>query len=373
MISGENSSTTLSTTRHPTTIWAYGTGLVVISRDKTLFLRPSTNLWAVLEFFKKNHVFNSLLLLPYALVIRSVVILFPEARIKGEILGSWGGDFITFSHTWGAGEFFLSTFLVFIQAAIINRLFIKQSMIGEINLFPGLCYVLLTSLHPSFIGISSLLLANTTMLIAFGYLFDVLKKDRQEETRFMAGWWLSVSGLLYSPYFTLILFGLLAMSMLKTLKVKDIFQFVTGYISPFLIGWMIRVIITGDINPVILEMFNSFGLPELGVMYNLADIVTLSVMALLLLISLLAYSQIIARKNIHAQKKIDTMYALVFFTLLMAFFVPVISIQYLMVLIVPFSLFMAILLRGIRHPAIAESLHFILFVLAIITQFLFLV
>jgi hypothetical protein len=108
-------------------------------------------------------------------------------------------------------------------------------------------------------------------------------------------------------------------------------------------------------------------------MYNLADIVTLSVMALLLLISLLAYSQIIARKNIHAQKKIDTMYALVFFTLLMAFFVPIISIQYLMVLIVPFSLFMAILLRGIRHPAIAESLHFILFVLAIITQFLFLV
>ena len=78
------------------------------------------------------------------------------------------------------------------------------------------------------------------MLIAFGYLFDVLKKDRQEETRFMAGWWLSVSGLLYSPYFTLILFGLLAMSMLKTLKVKDIFQFVTGYISPFLIGWMIQ-------------------------------------------------------------------------------------------------------------------------------------
>ena len=313
----------------------------------------------MLEFFKKNHVFNSLLLLPYALVIRSVVILFPEARIKGEILGSWGGDFITFSHTWGAGEFFLSTFLVFIQAAI--------------NLFPGLCYVLLASLHPSFIGISSLLLANTTMLIAFGYLFDVLKKDRQEETRFMAGWWLSVSGLLYSPYFTLILFGLLAMSMLKTLKVKDIFQFVTGYISPFLIGWMIRVIVTGDINPVILEMFSSFGLPELGVMYNLADIVTLSVMALLLLISLLAYSQIIARKNIHAQKKIDTMYALVFFTLLMAFFVPIISIQYLMVLIVPFSLFMAILLRGIRHPAIAESLHFILFVLAIITQFLFLV
>ena len=87
--------------------------------------------------------------------------------------GAWS----SFFRKRGSKErFFLSTFLVFIQAAIINRLFIKQSMIGEINLFPGLCYVLLTSLHPSFIGISSLLLANTTMLIAFGYLFDVLKR-----------------------------------------------------------------------------------------------------------------------------------------------------------------------------------------------------
>jgi len=256
---------------------------------------------------------------------------------------------------------------------IINRLFIRQSMIGEINLYPGLCYVLLTSMHPSFISISSLLLANTTMLIAFSYLFDVLKKDRQEETRFMAGWWLAVSGLLYSPFFILLFFGLLAMSMLKTLKVKDIFQFLTGYISPFLIGWMVRVIITKDMSPVLLDMFASFGLPQFGPMYNLADIVTLSVMALLLLISLLGYSQIIARKNIHAQKKIDVMYALVFFSIPMALFISTISIQYLLILVVPFSLFMAILLRVIKHPAVAESLHFILFVAAIVTQFLFLV
>jgi hypothetical protein len=256
---------------------------------------------------------------------------------------------------------------------MINRVFIRQSMIGEINLFPGLCYILLTSLHPSFIGISSLLLANTTLLIALGYLFDVLKKERQEETRFMAGWWLAVSGLLYSPYFVLLLFGLIAMSMLKTLKVKDIFQFLTGYFSPFLIGWLVRIILTKDLSPVMLKMFASFGMPEFTPMYNMADIVTLSAMGLLLLISLLGYSQIIARKNIHAQKKIDTIYALVFFTVPMAFFLASISVQYLMILTVPFSLFMAILLRVIKHPAIAESLHFILFVAAIVTQFLFLI
>ncbi len=327
----------------------------------------------MLELFKKNHLFNSLLLLPYALVIRSVVIIFPDARIPGEAFGSWGADFVLAAHGWGGEEYILSTFLVFIQAVMINRLLIKQNMIGEINLFPGLCYILITALHPSFIGISSLLLANTTLLIALAFLFDVLKKEKQEETRFMAGWWLAVSGLLYSPYFVLLFFGLIAMSMLKTLKVKDIFQFVTGYISPFIIGWMIRVIVTGDINLVMIDMFASVGLPEVGPLYDISDIITLSIMGLLMLISLLGYTQIIARKNIHAQKKIDTMYTMIFFCIPMAFFLPKLSVQYLMVIAIPFALFMAILLRNIKHPAIAESLHFILFVSALVTQFMLLI
>ncbi len=327
----------------------------------------------MLELFKKNHLLNSLLLLPYALVIRSVVIIFPDARIAGESFGSWGGDFVQLSHSWGGEEYLVSTFLVFIQAVMINRLFIKQSMIGEINLFPGLCYILLTAIHPSFIGISSLLLANTTLLIALAYLFDVLKKEKQEETRFLAGWWLAVSGLLYSPYFVLLFFGLISMSMLKTLKAKDIFQFVTGYISPFVIGWMLRVVVTGDINPVMIDMFASFGLPEIELLYQVPDIITLSIIGLLILISLLGYTQIIARKNIHAQKKIDTMYTMVFFCIPMAFFLPEMTVQYLMVLSIPFALFMAILLRNIRHPAISESLHFILFVAALLTQFLLLI
>lgn len=326
----------------------------------------------MLEFFKKNHVFNSLLLLPYALVIRSVVILFPEARMDGEIAGQWGGEFIRTTQQWGAGEFLFSTLLVFIQAAMLNRLFIKQSMLGEINLFPGLSYIIFTAFHPSFISVSSILLANTTLLIALAYLFDVLKKEKQEETRFMAGLWLAVSALIYTPYFALLLFGLLAMSMLKTLKVKDIFQYVTGYISPFLIGWMIRVIRSRDLDPGHFEFFDTFGIPEIQLFTQTGDIVTLTVVALILVISLMGYTQIIARKNIHAQKKIDTVYLMVFFIIPMALFPERITISYLMTLAIPMSLLMAVLIRLVRHPAVAESLHFILFVTAIVTQFLFL-
>lgn len=327
----------------------------------------------MLEFFKKNHLFNSLLLLPYALVIRSVVIIFAGARVPGEAYGSWAGDFVMASHQWGAGEFILSTFLVFVQAVLINRIFIRQSMLGEINLFPGLSYILLTAMHPGFIGLSSVLLANTTLLMALIYLFDILKKEKQEETRFMAGWWLAVSGLLFTPYIMLAVFGLIAMSILKTLKIKDIFQYLTGYFSPFLIGWLIRIIITEEFNPGILDIFGQFGIPSFLPHMAVSDIITLAIFGMLLLFSLLGYTQIIARKNIHAQKKIDILYAFIFFCIPMSLFVEVLTVQFLMVLMVPFSLHLAILLRMVRHQAVAESIHFIVFVAAILTQVLQLV
>ncbi len=327
----------------------------------------------MLELFKRNHLFNSLLLLPYAFAIRSVVIALPQARIPGDVFSTWAGDFVRSTQQWGAGEFILSTFIVFIQAIIINRLFIRQSMIGEINLLPGLSYILLTALHPSFIGMSSVLLANTTLLIALMYLFDILRKEKQEETRFMAGWWLAVSGLLYTPYILLVLFGLIAMSILKTLKIKDIFQYLTGYFSPFLIGWMIRIIATKELNPGVTNIFESFGIPRFGPLYGIPDVIATSILVILFLFSLLGYTQIISRKNIHAQKKIDTLYALVFFCFPMALFPATISVHYVMVWLISFSLFLAILLRLVKHPAIAESFHFILFVAAILAQVLMLV
>lgn len=327
----------------------------------------------MLEFFKKNHLFNSLLLLPYALILRMVVLVFPPARIPGEIYGNWGRELIASIQHWGVGSYLLSTFLVFIQAAIVNRLYIKQSMIGEINLFPGLCYILLTALHPSFIGFSSILVANTALMIGLGYLFDILKKERQEETRFMVGWWFAVAGLIYTPYLVLVVFGLISMSILKTLKIKDIFQYITGFLSPFLISTLVQIITKSDPNPSFLNAFDTFGLPQIATFKNVADILTVSIMGLLLAVSLLGYTQLIARKNIHAQKKIDSMYALVFFSVIMAFFPLKVSVQFLMVLVMPFSLFLAILLRLIKHPAIAESIHFILMVTAVISQVLFVI
>ena len=80
----------------------------------------------MLEFFKKNHLLNSLLFLPYAIVIRIVVIIFQGQGFLARFSGPGAVKFISATHQWGIGEFMLSTFLVFIQAALINRIFITS-------------------------------------------------------------------------------------------------------------------------------------------------------------------------------------------------------------------------------------------------------
>jgi hypothetical protein len=214
------------------------------------------------------------------------------------------------------------------------------------------------------------MLANTTLLFAFAYLFDSLKKEGSEENKFMLGLWLAVSGLLYTPYLVLLLFGLIGLSILKTVRMKEIFQYVTGYITPFFVGWMLLIISTGHLVAPDLSMLRDVGLPALDAFNHESDILALTITGLLLLVSLLGYSQMVARKNIHAQKKIDTLYTFLFFCALMAFFQPVLTLPFLIVLWIPLSLFMANFILQVRLAAIAESIHFILVVMAWLTQVL---
>jgi hypothetical protein len=81
--------------------------------------------------------------------------------------------------------------------------------------------------HLLFIGLSSILVANTALMIGLGYLFDILKKDRQEETRFMVGLWFAVASLIFTRTWS----GHLRLDFdehSEDPEVKDIFQYLTG-------------------------------------------------------------------------------------------------------------------------------------------------
>lgn len=302
-----------------------------------------------------------------------MALIFSTARIPPISQGTWCEDWIAAVETWGVGNLLLSTFLIFLQATLVNRLVIKHSLLGEIHLLPGVCYILLASLHPAFLGFSSIMLANTSLLIAFGYLFDALKKEFQEENKYMLGMWIGITGLLFSPYLLLGLFGLIALSVLKTVKLKEAFQYLTGFITPFLLSWLFRVVIKGFYVPASNEIIKYIGIPEFMQFMQEPDLIVIAIYGLIMMFSLLGYSQIVARKNIYAQKKIDTYYIFLLFTIPMGFFLQQLSIAYVQVLLVPVSLFLAILLRQMKLPAIAESMHFILVVVAILTQVLFLI
>ena len=95
----------------------------------------------MLEFFRKNHFLNSLLLLPYTLLLRFASLLFAESW-QGGNGGFVGLRTMDLAGSSALTQNLIAFFLVYIQAVIVNRLAIRNRLANEITLFPGLFYIL---------------------------------------------------------------------------------------------------------------------------------------------------------------------------------------------------------------------------------------
>src|SRR5690606_28440376 len=119
---------------------------------------------SVLSFFRTNRFINSLLLLPYVVLVRGLAIsggFPPESESRG-ILSEWlAGEVISSTPL----KVVIGILLVYVQALQLNRVMIQNRMTQELTLFPGMVYILLVSYFPAYNGLNSVLIGNTFILI----------------------------------------------------------------------------------------------------------------------------------------------------------------------------------------------------------------
>lgn len=97
----------------------------------------------MIELFRKNLAINSLLLLPYAILLRIHSLLYPVSTVD---IGSNGiqESILTF-FSGPLSQNIAATLLVFLQAVFINRLAIVNRLSSEITLLPGLVYIIIAT------------------------------------------------------------------------------------------------------------------------------------------------------------------------------------------------------------------------------------
>ena len=313
----------------------------------------------MLEIFRRNRFFNSLLLLPYTVLVRiwPVFDVDPPPMAHQGVLTDWLFGGIASNHILSLVTGIL---LVFLQALMINRLVIRNRLTNELTLFPGLFYILLVSFFPVYNGLSAPLIANTFIIIGLEQLYATQKKSRSAGRIFSSGFWLSMSMLFYFGNIVLLLCGLVGLSMLRTVKAREWLQYLIGYAAPIAIVGMLDYLLHTDASAVSAHFNEQFGALQFDVEWSYWVYGQLFFFGTILLLSIFNSASFHLKKNIHVQKKVSFLFWLLFFLLGAVLVQRGLDVHAWMPVILPMSVFIAMLLIRSKQLLLLEILHFTL-------------
>ena len=320
----------------------------------------------MLTLFRTNQPLANLLLLVYLGILRFSTFLHPPTiapEPHGILTGWMFAELPPLSMAANIATFFL----IFFQAVALNITVSRYRVATEISLLPGVFYCLVTSLMPDFLPMSSVLLANTFLILALFYLFDTYKNTQVAGRIFDVGLWLGVASLFHFSYILFILWGIVGLGILRGLRPKEFVMFIIGYAVPFfLLG---------------VFCFWKNCLPQLAQHFWLnADFlhfhaqnsqtlyVKLGLIGLLILLTVGASTLFFSRRNMTVQKYLSILYWLMLLGGVATLIQSGIDLSHVLILAVPLGVLLSMVFQRIG-AATAEALHMLLLMVALILQF----
>ncbi len=310
----------------------------------------------MIEFFRRNVFFNSLMLLPYTVLIRIKSILQPQAYD----LKPWDGylnDLLYSSITSPLLQNILAILLIFIQAAFLNRIVVKNRLTHEQTLIPGVMLIILHSILPPFLVLSPIIIANFFILISLSEIMGSYKKYQNSTHIYNAGFMVGLASLFFLPYLTFFLVALAGFLTMGSFKVVKRLQLLLGTLTPIylLAAWLYFNGNLSTLYPEFLKVGN--GLIFYFTDFNIPKIILIATITLISLSAVLSYYKFTMKKSIQAQKKIDIFY----WALMAAVIAGVITYQFtdvhILLFSLPLAMFVALYLLKLRSGLVPEIIH----------------
>ena len=188
----------------------------------------------MLSIFRTNQLFTSILLVFYIALLYSSKFLIPASvNVQSAgILSEW-------IYQWCAPDsqlsYIIAMVLLLLQAIYINLLVSEHRLASEVNLFPGLFYILICNLLPEFTYLSPVLMGNTFFIIAFGEILSTHKRPSVADRIFNVGFWIATGSLFYTSYIVLIVFAFAGLDSLRAFKFREQLMMLTGFITPYIL------------------------------------------------------------------------------------------------------------------------------------------
>jgi hypothetical protein len=134
----------------------------------------------------------------------------------------------------------LAYLLVFTQSLMINALFLKHRLLSKPNFLPAMAYIMVTALFPEWWTLSSTLIVNTFMIVAWNNLTDLYKSQKGKQLVFNAGIIIGLGSFFYFPSAAFILMAVIAILIMRPFSLPEILLCMLGATVPyyFLFAWL---------------------------------------------------------------------------------------------------------------------------------------
>lgn len=322
----------------------------------------------MLSIFRTNQIFTSTLLIFYILVLRAVVFVVPPEWELGS-MGVFSKAIVEWIDPTSLWAHVISFGLLLIQAILINTMVSNHRLANEINLFPGLFYILVCCLLPDFLYLSPLLMANTFFIVAIAELFETYKVSTCADRIFNAGFWVGVASLFYFSFIIYIILGLIGLGILRAFYLSERLGLIAGALVPYILTgtyyfWNgeLDFFMENQIskNIVLLDFQN--------VKDQTGNIIKIAAYSLILVWILLTSAQYKYKKIIQVQKKIDIILIAIIVGGLTFLFQSNITVEHFLILGVPVGILLSFNFTGMKKKW-AESIHLIILVTVLALQY----
>lgn len=310
----------------------------------------------MIEIFKKNLFINSILLLPYAAILRIKTFIEPTLSVPSES-HSVLINIVYGLLPYGILQSIVSLLIVFFIANMINRICIKNRLANSITLIPGLFFIVLSSLIPSFLMLSSSLIALFFIVLMVGALMRTYKRPGASDLIFNTGFYTGIASLFLFSSISFLLAAFVGLIILRSFKFRERLQLLIGYLVPLAMFGV--YLFYNDILAKTLstDIYSKIGLPVFNFEWNITSTILIVTMSLGVLISILGYGYYTSKKSIQAQKKVDILYWVTLSSLIGLLFLDNVTMSYALFLIFPISIFVSMSFLIIRNKLVLELLH----------------
>ncbi len=322
----------------------------------------------MISLFRRNIFINSILLLPYLVLIRIKSLVNPGIYTTDDFDGLLTRGVFHLFEGQPTSQSVAAILILFVDALLINRLVIKSHIGRENNLVSGMMFVLFTSILPQNLGLSPELLATPFVILSINAIFNSYNNLKSADDIYLSGFYMSVASMFYPPMLLLIVFTYIGFMIMRSFNGLERLQHLTGWTTPYFLLFVEEYYLGQTISWNFLPFRSGFGF--FGVLANDLGITGLLVLAALIVIvlwMLANFGNYMGKKVIAAQKRISILYWFMLFVGIIALTQSHADYNLFLLLSIPVSIFATFNLLDMKNRMWPELIHlFIILVLVII-------